>query len=100
RRDATRHAKPAPAVKGLERAEERARELAVEQAALRQVATMVARESSPDQLFAVVAEQVARIFDVPHVRLTRFDADGSVVVGGFSEGDLDPFPIGSRWPLH
>ena len=83
----------------LERAEERARELATEQAALRQVATLVARESSPDQLFAVVAEQVARIFDVPHVRLVRYDPDGSVVVGGFSEGEDKPFPIGSRWPL-
>ena len=66
---------------------------------MRQVATLVARESSPDQLFAVVAEQVARIFDVPHVRLVRYEPDGSVVVGGFSEGDDEPFPIGSRWPL-
>jgi hypothetical protein len=66
---------------------------------LRQVATLVARESSPDQLFAVVAEQVARVFDVPHVRLVRYEPDGSVVVGGFSEGDDEPFPIGSRWPL-
>ena len=66
---------------------------------MRQVATLVARESSPDQLFAVVAEQVARIFDVPHVRLVRYEPDGSVVVGGFSEGDHEPFPIGSRWPL-
>ena len=74
RRGTTRHAKSAAPVNGFERAEERARELAAEQAALRQVAILVARESSPDQLFAVVAEQVARIFDVPHVRLTRYDA--------------------------
>ncbi len=99
RRGTTRHAKSAPPAVGFERAEERARELAAEQAALRQVATLVARESSPDQLFAVVAEQVARIFDVPHVRLTRYDPDGSVVVGGFSEGEASPFPIGSRWAL-
>jgi signal transduction histidine kinase len=99
RRGAARRAKSALPVEGLERAEERARELATEQAALRQVATLVARESSPDQLFAVVAEQVARIFDVPHVRLVRYEPDGSVVVGGFSEGDHEPFPIGSRWPL-
>jgi signal transduction histidine kinase len=98
RQGITRHAKSAPAVKGLERTEERARELATEQAALRQVATLVARESSPDQLFAVVAEQVARIFDVPHVRLVLYEPYGSFVVGGFSEGDHQPFPIGSRWP--
>src|SRR4051794_7919501 len=99
RHGTTRHAKSARAAKGPGRAEERARELATEQAALRQGATLVARESSPDQLFAVVAEQVARVFDVPLVRLLRYEPDGSVVVGGFSEGDHDPFPIGSRWPL-
>jgi GAF domain-containing protein len=87
---------PRPA---LERAEERARQLASEQAALRQAATLVAREASPGRLFAVVTEQVAQVFDVPHVRLVRYEADGLVVVGAFSEGDDDPFPIGSHWPL-
>jgi GAF domain-containing protein len=86
-------------LEALERAEERGRELAAEQAALRQVATLVARESPPDQLFAVVAEQVARIFGVPLVRLVGYETDGSVVLGGFSEDDDAPFPIGSRWPL-
>jgi PAS domain S-box-containing protein len=94
----SRHRKSAP-VEALKRAEERARELATEQAALRQVATLVARESSPDRLFAVVAEQVARVFDVPLVTLVRFEPDGSEVVGGFSEGDDEPFPLRSRWPL-
>ena len=98
RRVTTRHARSAP-VEVLERAEKHVRELVTEQAALRQVATLVARESSPDQLFAAVAEQVARVFDVPHVRLVRYEPEGSVVVGGFSEGDREPFPIGSRWPL-
>jgi signal transduction histidine kinase/putative methionine-R-sulfoxide reductase with GAF domain len=98
RQVATRHAKSAP-VEVLERAEKHVRQLVSEQAALRQVATLVARHSSPDQLFAAVAEQVARVFDVPHVRLVRYEPDGSVVVGGFSGGDRGPFPIGSRWPL-
>jgi signal transduction histidine kinase len=98
RRVTTRQAKSAP-VEVLERAEKHVRELVTEQAALRQVATLVARDSSPDQLFAAVAEQVARVFDVPHVRLVRYEPDGSVVVGGSSESDREPFPIGSRWPL-
>jgi len=99
RRVTTRRAKSARA-EVLERSEKHVRELVTEQAALRQVATLVARESSPDQLFAAVTEQVARVFDVPHVRLVRYELDGSVVVGGSSEeGALDkPFPIGSRWP--
>ncbi len=86
-------------VKSLERAERRARELASEQAALRQVTMLVARESSPERLFAVATEQVAHLLDVPHVRLVRYEPDGAVVVGGFSECDRGPFPTGSHWPL-
>jgi signal transduction histidine kinase len=98
RRVTTHHAKSAP-VEVLERAERHVRELVAEQSALRQVATLVARESSPDELFAAVTEQVACVFDVPHVRLVRYEAEGSVVVGGFTEGDREPFPIESRWPV-
>lgn len=98
RRPGSRGAEPAR-VESLERAERRARELAIEQAALRQVTMLVARESSPERVFAVVAEQVARLFDVPHVRLVRSEPDASVVVGGFSECDQGPLPIGSRLPL-
>jgi signal transduction histidine kinase len=74
-------------------------DLAAERAALRKVATLVARESSPEELFAVVVEQVAEVFDIPHVALVRYEPDGSVVVGGFSVADHEPFRIGSRWPL-
>jgi signal transduction histidine kinase len=97
RRVTTRKPKSTP-VESLERAEKHVRELITEQAALRQVATLVARESSPDHLFDVVAKQVAAVFDVPHVRLVRFEAESSVLVGGFSERDDGAFPIGSRWP--
>jgi signal transduction histidine kinase len=93
----THHATSAP-VEVLERAEKHIRELVTEQSALRQVATLVARESAPDRLFAAVTEQVARVFDVPHVRLVRYEPEGWVIVGGFSEGDHEAFPIGSRWP--
>jgi len=83
-----------------ERTEERVQQLAREQAALRRVATLVARQSSPGRLFAVVAEQVARIIDVPLVRLVRYDADGSAVefVGGWGES-VDPMSVGARWLL-
>ena len=86
-------------ISAAKQAENRLRELAEEQAALRQVATLVAYESSPDRLVAVVAEQVARVFDVPLVRLIRYEPSAAVVVGGFSESDDEPFPIGSRWQL-
>jgi len=80
-------------------AESHLRELVDEQAALRQVATLVAYESSPERLVAVVVEQVARVFDVPLVRLLRYEPTAAVVIGGFSVGDDEPFPTGSRWPL-
>ena len=86
-------------ISATKQAESHLRELAEEQAALRQVATLVAYESSPDRLVAVVAEQVARVFDVPLVRLIRYEPTAAVVVGGFSESDDEPFPIGSRWQL-
>src|SRR4051812_13567021 len=86
-------------ISATKRAENHLRELAEEQAALREVATLVAYESSPDRLVAVVVEQVARVFDVPLVRLIRYEPSGSVVIGGFSESDGEPFSIGSRWQL-
>src|SRR3954462_6114935 len=86
-------------ISATKQAESHLRELAEEQAALRQVATLVAYESSPEHLVAVVVEQVARVFDRPFVRLIRYEPTPAVVIGGFSEGDDEPFPIGSRWQL-
>jgi PAS domain S-box-containing protein len=86
-------------ISATKQAESRLRELADEQAALRQVATFVAHESAPERLVAVVVEQVARVFEVPLVRLIRYEPTAAVVVGGFSESGDEPFPIGSRWQL-
>jgi PAS domain S-box-containing protein len=86
-------------ISAAKQTESHLRELAEEQAALRRVATLVACESSPERLVAVVAEQVAQVFDVPLVKLIRYEPTAAVVVGGFSEGDDEPFPIGSRWQL-
>ena len=87
-------------ISASKQAENHLRELAEEQAALRQVATLVAYESSPDRLVAVVAEQVARVFDVPLVRLIRYEPTAAVVVGGFSESDdravPDRFALAAR----
>jgi PAS domain S-box-containing protein len=87
-------------ISAAKQAERHLRELADEQAALRRVATLVARESSPQQLFAIVAEQVGRLIDVPLVRLVRYEADGSAVelIGGWGES-VDPLAIGTRWRL-
>src|SRR3954452_8995845 len=86
-------------ISATKQAESHLRELAEEQAVLRQVATLVAYESSPERLVVVVVEQVARVFDVPLVTLIRYDPTAAVVVGGFSESDDEPFALGSRWQL-
>jgi PAS domain S-box-containing protein len=86
-------------ISARKQAESHLRELADEQAALRRVATQVAYEASSDRLVAVVAEEVARVFDVPLVRLIRYEPNGSLVIGGFSEGQYEPVSIGLRWPL-
>ncbi len=76
---------------------DRIRRLADEQAALRRVATLVAEGSTPNVLLSVVAEEVARIFDVSSTTVVQFEPPGSsVVVASFN----DPtFPVGSRWSL-
>ncbi|MEN3279232.1 MAG: hypothetical protein V7607_372 [Solirubrobacteraceae bacterium] len=73
--------------------------LVAEQAALRRVATLVAEGASPDDVFAVVAEQVARVLDVPTVSIVRYEADGTATErASFSErGQL--FVVGTRWSL-
>jgi GAF domain-containing protein len=73
--------------------------LAEEQAALRRVATLVAQEAEPSRLFAVVAEQVARVLQVPLASVVRFEDDGTVVQrASYSERGM-VFPSDKRWPL-
>jgi signal transduction histidine kinase len=67
--------------------------------ALRRVATLVAEGVRPQDLFAVVAEQVARVVNVPLVSVARYELDGTATeCASFSpEGPL--FPVGKRWSL-
>ena len=65
--------------------------------ALRRVAILAAEGVEPQELFAVVAEEVARVVDVSLVRITRYELDGTATeCASFStEGSL--FPVGKRW---
>ncbi|MEW6582377.1 MAG: diguanylate cyclase [Actinomycetota bacterium] len=64
------------------------RRRAAEQAALGRVATAAAslRGSSLDGLFALVAEEVARLFGVEGGRVARFDGADVAIVGSWSDG--------------
>ena len=77
----------------------RTHELAEEQAALRRVATLVARGMAPRETFSAVCEEVGRVFGSPYSGIARFERDGSgVVIVGLSEG-ISNIPIGTRWPF-
>ena len=66
----------------VEASRDELRFLAEEQAALRRVATLVARESPPREVFAAVAEEVGRLLRVDGTRLLRYDPDGAATIVG------------------
>jgi len=70
-------------------------QLAEEQAALRRVATLVARGVPPVEVFSAVSDEVARLFGA-QAGVLRFEQEGpAVVFVGISKGiDL---PVGTRW---
>ena len=72
--------------------------LAEEQAALRRVATLVAREASQAEVFAAVGDECARLFAAEHIRMVRFDGDSMFVV---ASAGLRPkvLPVGTRQVL-
>jgi len=53
-----------------------------EQAALRRVATLVAGGTSPEQVFAAVAEEAGRLLGAEFTGLSRYDADGTATTTG------------------
>ena len=61
----------------------RNRRLAAEQAALRRVATAVAREAEPGRAFALIAEEVADLLGVECGLVARFEDDRAVPVGWY-----------------
>jgi GAF domain-containing protein len=72
--------------------------LAAEQAALRRVATLVARGAGQDELFAVVNEEVRRLLPAENAVLGRYEPDGELVVVSAWYGGKS-HPGGSRWPV-
>jgi PAS domain S-box-containing protein len=68
--------------------------LADEQAALRRVATIVARGGAPAEVFAAVAGEIGRLLAADVTTMCRYEADGTVTVVAES-GDA-AFPVGTR----
>src|ERR1700733_5271649 len=74
--------------------------LADEQAALRRVATLVARGATADELFAAVAEEVGPLLGAHLAGMGRYDSDDTVTVlaAWAAEGEEHPLVPGP-WPL-
>jgi signal transduction histidine kinase len=70
--------------------------LAEEQAALRRVATLVARGTRPEEVFAAVANEVARLLSVDVANVIRYESDDTVTLMASAGNRI---PVGSRWPL-
>jgi GAF domain-containing protein len=62
--------------------------LADEQAGLRRVATLVARKSSPAEVFATVGEEVRRVLRVQDSSVMRYEDDGTATVVASSSDTL------------
>jgi GAF domain-containing protein len=71
--------------------------LAEEQAALRRVATLVARGAAPEEVFAAVTEEVGRLLPVDFADMSRCEPDGAVTFVAAWGTTAAIFPIGSRW---
>jgi signal transduction histidine kinase len=72
-----------------------------EQAALRRVATLVARGTPPSEVFAAVAAEVGRLLGADFTYLSRYGPDDSATVVGAwtSTGIPGPLSVGSRWGI-
>jgi signal transduction histidine kinase/uncharacterized protein YoaH (UPF0181 family) len=74
--------------------------LAEEQAALRRVATLVARGAPSSEVFEAVAQEVATVLGLRNSAVSRYDDDGKAMTVLATYGDHpDDFGPGSRWPL-
>jgi PAS domain S-box-containing protein len=73
--------------------------LAEEQAALRRVATLVARGVPPEEVFGAVTGEVVRLLPVDFAHMGRYEPDGTITVLAASGATVERFPVGRRWSL-
>ena len=74
------------------------RQLADEQAALRRVATLVARGAPPAEVFEAVTREAGQLFGVDAMHMGRYDDDAAISVAGWSRSGRH-LPVGTRVEL-
>jgi signal transduction histidine kinase len=73
---------------------------AVQQAALRRVATAVAQGLPPGEVFSTVTTELARALHAEHAALFRYDADGTaVLVAAHDASGGQPMSVGRKAPI-
>jgi signal transduction histidine kinase len=85
----------------LESSRDELRQVADEDAALRRVATLVARGVAPSPLFGAVATETGGVLGAETTAVVRFDRDGAAIVAGTWEQPGNEglaLALGSRWP--
>jgi signal transduction histidine kinase len=85
----------------LETSRDELRRVAEEQAALRRVATLVARAVSPSAVFGAVASEAGHLLGADSTVVVQFEPDGAVSVAGAWDKPGTRWlalPLGSRWP--
>ncbi|MEU4672982.1 GAF domain-containing protein [Amycolatopsis sp. NPDC023774] len=78
---------------------QRSDRIAREQAALRRVATLVARAAPPEQVFAAVTEEAGRLLGAHHSWMTRYDPDGAATLVATWSSTGTAVPAGTRLGL-
>jgi signal transduction histidine kinase len=75
------------------------RKFAEQQAALRRVATLVARAAPPEEVFTAVTAEVGQLLEVDSTFLVRYDQDDMItIVGTWTRTGIAPAnPLGSRF---
>jgi signal transduction histidine kinase len=72
--------------------------LAQEQAALRRVATLVARGAETGEVFAEVAHEVSQVMHLPIAAVQRYEDDDTMTVIAAWGDRPHPFQPGTQWP--
>ena len=89
-------------VASLEASQNKLRQFADMQGGLRRVATLIARGSSPSEVFTAVAAEVGHVLDAAHTVIVRFEADDTAnVVAYWNDPDVPQVmpPLDGHWPI-
>jgi signal transduction histidine kinase len=78
---------------------DRLRRSADEQAALRNLATLIARGVPPSEVFDAVAREMAQVLGTRHTVIARYEADGAALITAGTWNYEQIVPSGTCWEL-